>query len=100
MVFTRQKSNAGANPESPARTQLGTNIREVRNPRRTVFTSEHNELFIQRVPQYSQEEKGDELHYRVLGLKESSTEGDMKNPIVPWLFDFTLTKISIYKFLM
>ena len=28
--------------------------------------------------QYSQEAKGDELHYLVLGLNESSTEDDMK----------------------
>ena len=51
MVFTIQKARAGANPESTARTQPGTNIREVRTPRRTVFTWEQNELFIQRVLQ-------------------------------------------------
>ena len=48
MVFTRQKSRAGANPESPPRTQPGKNIREERTPRRTVFTREDNELFIQK----------------------------------------------------
>ena len=79
MVFTRQKSRAGANPESPARNQPGTNIRELHNPRRTVFTWEHNELFIQRVLQYLQEKKSDELHYHVLSLDESSIEDDMKN---------------------
>ena len=47
MVFTRKKSRAVANPEYPARNQPGTNIREVRTPRRTVFTQEQNELFIQ-----------------------------------------------------
>ena len=78
MVFTRQKARAGANPESPARTQSGTNIREVSNPRRTVFTREHNNSIIQQVLQYSQEKKSDELHYHVLGLNESSTEDDTK----------------------
>ena len=78
MVFTRKKARAGANPESPARTQPGKNIREVRTPRLTVFTQEQNELFIQRVLQYSQGEKGDELHYLVLGLNKSSTGNDMK----------------------
>ena len=78
MVFTRQKTIVGANTESPTRTQTGTNTREVRTPRWTVFTREQNELFIQRVLQYSQEEKGDELHYIVLGLNESSTYNDKK----------------------
>ena len=59
MVFTKRKSRAGANPESPTRNQPGKNIREVCTPRHKVFTREHNELFIQRVLQYSQEEKGD-----------------------------------------
>ena len=47
MVFTRQKVRAGENRESPARAQPDTSIRKVRTPRRTVFTWEHNELFIQ-----------------------------------------------------
>ena len=51
MVFTRQKSRAGANPESPPRTQPGKNMREVRTTSRTVFTQEYNGLFIQRVVQ-------------------------------------------------
>ena len=51
MVFTRQKERAGVNKESPARTQLETNIREGRNPRWPVFKEEHNDLFIQRVLQ-------------------------------------------------
>ena len=78
MVFTRQRSRAGANPEYPARTHTGTSIREVRTTRRTVFTQEQNELFIQRVLQYYQEYKGDELQYHVLGLNISSKEDDMK----------------------
>ena len=68
MVFTRQKSRVGANPESPARNHTGTNICEGSNPRRPVFTRELNDLFIQRVLQYSQENKSYELNYRVLGL--------------------------------
>ena len=47
MVFTRKKSRAGANPESPAKTHPGTNIREVSNTRRPVFTREQKDLFIQ-----------------------------------------------------
>ena len=88
MVFTRQKSITGANPESSPRTQPGTNIREIRTPSWRVFKQEHNEIFIQLVVQYSQEEKGDELHYLVLGLNGSSTDNDMEKPIVPWIFDF------------
>ena len=82
MVFTRQKERAGANPESTARPQPGTNIREVRTTRRTVFTWEHNKLFIQKFLQYSRDEKGDEFHYLVLGLNESSTEEDMKKAYI------------------
>ena len=98
MVSIRQKARAGANPESPARTRPGTNIPEVRTPRHTVFTRKQNELFIQQILQYYQEEKGDELHYHVLGLNYSSTEYHMKNPIVPWLFNFTLTKSAFTSF--
>ena len=78
MLFTRQKSRVGANPESLPRTQPGTIIREVITPSRTVFTQEQNELFVQRVIQYSQVAEGDEFHYHVLGLNEYSTEDDMK----------------------
>ena len=49
MVFTRQKSRAGANPEYPTRTHPETNIHEVRTPSQTVFTQEQNELFVQQV---------------------------------------------------
>ena len=35
--------------------------------------------FFQKVVQYSQEKDGEDLHYRVLGFNESSTENDMKN---------------------
>ena len=98
MVFTRQKSRAGANPEYPERTQSEKNIRQGRNPIWPVFTREHNNLFIQRVLEYSQENESNEFHYHVLGLNESSTEDDMK-PIVTWLFYFTLTKIIIHRLL-
>ena len=78
LVFTRQKSRAGENPESPPRTQPGTNISEVRTPSRKLFTQEHNEFFLQQVFQYAQENEGDDLNYHVLGLNESSREYDMK----------------------
>ena len=100
MVFTRKKARAGANPESPPRIRPGTNIREVHTHIQIVFKKGKKKIFIQRVLQYSQEANGGELHYLVLGLNYSSTEDDMKNPIVLWLLDFTLTEISIHKFLM
>ena len=78
MVFTRQKSRAGANLGSPPRTQLEINILELRTPSRPVFTQEQNELFFQQVVQYSQEKEGEDLYYHVLGLNESSTEDDTK----------------------
>ena len=77
MVFTRQKARAGANPEYPPQTQPVTNICEVGTPSWTFFTREHNELFIQWVLQYSQDVKGDELHFFVICLNESSTDKDM-----------------------
>ena len=98
MVFTRQKERAGENPESPARTQPGTNIREEGNPRLKVFTQEHNGLFIKRFVQYSQEDKGDELYYLVLGLNESSADNNTKTSIFPWLVVFNLTKSSFKMF--
>ena len=78
MLFYRQKARAGANPDSPPITQLETNIREVRTPIRKVFTQEQNELFLQQVVQYSQSLQGEDFHYHVLDLNESSTEDDMK----------------------
>ena len=53
MVFTRQKSKGGGNPESLPRIQPETNIREVRTPSWTLFAQKHNELFVQQVVQYS-----------------------------------------------
>ena len=73
MIFTIQKSRAGANPEYPPRTQPETNIGKVHTPIRTVFTQENNELFVQQVVQYYQEKEGEYLYYNVLGLNKSST---------------------------
>ena len=36
---------------------------------------------------------GEKLNIFVLGLNESSTEEEIKKPIFPCLFDFTVTKI-------
>ena len=78
MVFTRQKARAGANPESPPKNHPETNIREVCTPSRTVFAQEQNELYVQEVFQCAQYLEGEDLHYHVLGLNESSTEDDTK----------------------
>ena len=78
MVFTRQKSRTGENPESPPRPQPETNLHEVCTPSQTVSAQEHNEIFVQQGVQYSQEKDGEDLHYRVLGLNKSSTEDIMK----------------------
>ena len=76
MVFTRQKSIAGADTESPPRTQPEINTRELCTPGRTVFTQEQNKLLVQQFFQYSQEKEGDDLHYHGLGSNNSSTEDD------------------------
>ena len=61
---------------------------------------EQSELFFQQFLQYSQDLEGEFLHYRVLCLIESSTGDDLKNPIVNWLLDLILTKISIHRLLL
>ena len=66
MVFTRQKSRAGANPKAPTRTRPATNIRELRTPSQTVFTQKQKELFIEQVLQCSQDVTGNELHFLFL----------------------------------
>ena len=64
------------------------------NTSKTFFSKEQNELVIQQVHGYSLHETGKySLNKFVLGLNESSTEADMKKPIITWLLDFTLTKI-------
>ena len=100
MLFTRKKSRADANTEYKPRTQTEINIGEVCTPSGTVFTQEYNELFVQQVVQYYQDLEGEDLHYHVLGLNESSTEDDLKKPTVNWIFDLTLEKISIHRLLM
>ena len=57
MVYTRQQ-NAKADA----------------NPSNTVFSKEQNDLFIQKVPEYSLYAKGEILNLFVLGLNESSKE--------------------------
>ena len=76
------------------------NIREELTPSTTVFTQEHNELFVQQVVQDSQGLEGEVLNYHVITLKDFSTEDDLKNRVVNWLFDLTLTKISIHRLLL
>ena len=100
MVLTRQKARACANPESPPRTQHNINIREVQNPSRTVFTQEQNELCLQQVFQDAQYLERGFLHYHDIGFNESSTEDGLKILFVNWLFDLTLTKISIHRLLL
>ena len=59
MVHTRQKNaKAGANPS------------------KTVFSKEQNDLFIQKVQEYSIFAKDEILNLFVLGLNDSSTEED------------------------
>ena len=87
MVFTRKKSRADANPESSPITQHKINIREVQTTSQTVFTQEQNESFLQQVVQETQGLEGEVFHYHVIGLNQSSTEDDLKNPIVKWLLD-------------
>ena len=99
IVFTIQKTKADNIPESPPRTQHEINKRELRTPSWTVFTKKQNELFVQQVVQDAQGLEGKVLHYSILCLNESSAEDDFKNPIVNWLFNITLTKISIHMLL-
>ena len=53
MVFTRQKSRAGENPDSSPRNNPETNIREICTTSHTVFIHKYNELFIEQVIQCS-----------------------------------------------
>ena len=79
IVFTRQEARTGDNPESPQRIKHGIKIREVPTTSRKVFTTEQNELFIQRVVQDAQGLEGEVLYYHILGLNESATENDLKS---------------------
>ena len=82
IVFNGQKERADANQESSPRTHQEINIREVRTPSQIVFTQENIVLFVQQAVQYSQDLEGEDLHYHVIGLNESSTEDDLKNSII------------------
>ena len=96
MVFTRQTSRGGANPESPSRTHPETSIREIRTPSRTVFTQKQNELFIEKVLQCCQDVPGSELNLFLFLVWMSLKQKEVwKKPIIPWLFDFIQTKTSI-----
>ena len=68
MVFTRLKSRADANPESPPIIKHEINITEVPTPSQTVFSTEQNELFFQHVVQDSYGLEGEVLYYHILGL--------------------------------
>ena len=62
------------------------------NPSKTVFSKEQNDLKIQQVQEYSLHVTGQySLDLFVLGLNYSSTEAEMKKPVIPWLVYFTLT---------
>ena len=100
MVYNRQKSIADANTEFPSRTQHEIIIPEVPTLSWTVFTTKNYELFVHQVFQYSQDLEDEVYYYHILGLNESATEDDLKNPIVNWLFDPTLTKTSIHRLLL
>ena len=100
MVFTGQKSRVDANPESSPKTQPVINIHELRTPSHKVFTQEQNELFVHQILQYSQDLEGEIMHYYVLFFNESPTEDYFKTFIVNWLFDLTLTKMSIHRLLL
>ena len=74
------------------------NAKSGANTSKTVFIKEQNDLLIKTVQEYSLYAKGKILNLFVLVLNESSTEEDKKKPIVPCLFDFTLTKIFMKTF--
>ena len=63
------------------------------NPSKTVFSKEQNDLFIQKFQEYSLYAKGEILNLFVPGLNENQKKKIQKKPIIPCLFDFTLTKI-------
>ena len=64
------------------------------NTSMTKFSKEQNYLKIKQVQEYSRHAAGPyPMNLYVLGLTNSSTEAEMKKPIIPWLVDFTLTKI-------
>ena len=58
-VILTNIDRADANPESPPRIQHKINIPKLPTPSRTVFTPEHNELFVQCIVQDAQCLKGE-----------------------------------------
>ena len=73
MVYTRRKARANANPESPPIIQHKINTPELPTPSWTVFTLEHNELFVKCVVKDAQGLEGEVLYYHIIGLNESAT---------------------------
>ena len=64
------------------------------NPSMTKFSKKQNDLKIKKVQEYSRHAAGPyQLNLYVLGLNYASTEAEMKKLIIPWIVDFTLTKI-------
>ena len=100
IVTPNNTDRVDSNPEYLPRIQHKINIPEVPTPSWTVFNSEQNELFDQYVVQDTQGLEGESLYYHILGLNESATEDDLKKPIVNWLFNPSLTKISIHRLLL
>ena len=90
MVYIRQKAKADTNPESPPIIQHEINICEVPTTSQAVFTAEQNKLFVQRVVQDDQVLEDEVFYYNILGLNEYTTDDDLKNPIINWLFDTAL----------
>ena len=65
------------------------------NPSVTKFSKEQNDLKIKEVQEFVACHASGLLilNLYVLCLNYSSTEAEMKKPVISWLVDFTLTKI-------
>ena len=65
------------------------------NPSMTKFSKEQNDLKMKEVQEFAANHAAGQypLNLYVLGLNYPSTEAELKKPIIPWLVDFTLTKI-------
>ena len=96
IVFSRQKVIAGANLESPSRTQLDSNIRKLSLPVGQYSHRSGMNVFLQ-VVQYSQGLEGKNVQYRVLGFNETLSEDGMKKSIVNWFFNLIPTKIITHR---
>ena len=70
------------------------NTKSDSNPSMTKFSKEQNDLKIKEVQELSRHAAVPyTLNLYVLGLNYTSPEAEMKKPVIPWLVDFTLTKI-------